>query len=90
MAGREKGEGSIYEDKARNRWRAQYYDEIDKKRKSLYGKTRKEVIDKLTEIMYKKNNNLYLQKNNITLIEIIENIRQQKLDSRSICKISMD
>ena len=84
MAGREKGEGSIYEDKARNRWRAQYYDEIDKKRKSLYGKTRKEVIDKLTEIMYKKNNNLYLQKNNITLIEIIENIRQQKLDSNII------
>lgn len=84
MAGREKGEGTIYEDKARNRWRAQYYDGIDKKRKSLYGKTRKEVIDKLTEIMYKKNNNLYLQKNNITLIEIIENIRQQKLDSNII------
>lgn len=88
MADREKGEGSIFEDKARNRWRAQYYDGLDDKgnlvRKSVYGKTRKDVVDKLTEIMYKRNNQLYIQKNGITLIEIIENIRQQKLDSNII------
>ncbi len=88
MTEREKGEGSIYEDKARNRWRAQYYDGTDEKgnliRKSIYGKTRKEVIDKLTEVMYKKNNNLYLQKNTITLGEIIDNIRNEKFESNII------
>lgn len=84
MADRDKGEGSIYEDKVRNRWRVQYFDGVDNKRKSIYGKTRKEVVDKLTEIMYKRNNQLYLQKNGITLSEIIENIRKQKLDSNII------
>lgn len=85
---RENGEGTIYEDKKRNRWRAQYYDGVNSNgkllRKSIYGKTRKEVVDKLTDIMYKKNNNLYLKKNNITLIEIIEGIKNDKFNSNII------
>lgn len=88
MAGREAGEGTIYEDKVRNRWRALYYDKnpetgkVD--RKCIYAKTRKEVVEKLNEVMYMKNNNMYLQKNDITLAEMIKNIREDKLASNVI------
>lgn len=73
MARRVKGEGTIIKDEIRNRWIGKYYDGIDENgkhvRKSIYGKTKTEVVNKLNEIMYKKNNLLYIEKNGITLIQ---------------------
>ena len=45
---REKGEGSIYRRKD-GRWVGEY--EVDGKRRYIYGKTRKEVVGKLTKAM---------------------------------------
>lgn len=54
------GEGTIFEDKKNKRWIGQYIAGISEDgksiRKSVYGKTQKEVINKLNEIKYKKKN----------------------------------
>jgi len=48
MAKRGHGEGTVYEDKKRNRWESQvtYTENGETKRKKFVGKTRKEAIDK--------------------------------------------
>ena len=53
------GEGTVFEDKKNKRWIGQYIagTSTDGKaiRKSVYGKTQKEVLNKLNEIKYKIN-----------------------------------
>ena len=82
------GEGTIFEDKNNKRWIGQYVSGIsaDGKaiRKSVYGKTQKEVLNKLNEIKYKINNDIYVEKNGIELVKIMEDIREEKLASNTI------
>ncbi len=82
------GEGTVFEDKKRNRWVAQYVAGTNENgksiRKSIYAKTQKEVIKKLNEVNYKINNNVYIEKNGIELVKIMEDIREEKLDSNTI------
>ncbi len=51
------GEGTIFEDKKNKRWIGQYISGTSAEgkaiRKSVYGKTQKEVLNKLNEIKYK-------------------------------------
>ena len=88
MARRVKGEGSIFKDESKDRWVARYYDGIDENgkriRKTIYAKTRMEVAKKLNEVMYKKNNLLYIEKNGITLIQMIEKNREDKFAANII------
>ena len=82
------GEGTIFEDKKNKRWIGQYISGIaeDGKaiRKSLYGKTQKEVVNKLNEVKYQMNNDIYVEKNGIKLVKIMEDIREEKLASNTI------
>ena len=82
------GEGTIFEDKKNKRWIGQYVSGIsaDGKpiRKSVYGKTQKEVLNKLNEIKYKINNDIYVEKNGIELVKIMEDIREEKIASNTI------
>ncbi len=82
------GEGTIFEDKKRNRWVAQYICGINEQgkniRKSIYGKTQKEVLKKLNEAQYKINNNIYIEKNGIELVKVMEDIREEKFESNVI------
>ena len=82
MTKRVKGEGTIFKNNIRDIWVGQYYDgiteDVKPKRKSVYGKTKLEVSKKLNDIMHKKSNSLYIEKNNITLIEVIEKNREEK------------
>lgn len=82
------GEGTIFEDKKNKRWIGQYVSGIaeDGKtiRKSVYGKTQKEVVNKLNEIKYQMNNDIYVEKNGIKLVKIMEDIREEKLASNTI------
>ena len=88
MAIRGKGEGSIYKHKTRDIWIGQYYDGINSDgkqiRKTIYGKTRQEVVKKINDIMYRKNNMLYIEKSDITLMEIIEKNREEKFEANVI------
>ena len=82
------GEGTIFEDKKNKRWIGQYIAGISEDgksiRKSVYGKTQKEVINKLNEIKYKMNNDIYVAKNGIELVKIMEDIREEKFASNTI------
>ncbi len=82
------GEGTIFEDKKNKRWIGQYISGIaeDGKaiRKSVYGKTQKEVVNKLNEVKYQMNNDIYVEKNGIQLVKIMEDIREEKLASNTI------
>ncbi len=82
------GEGTIFEDKKNKRWIGQYILGIaeDGKaiRKSVYGKTQKEIINKLNEVKYQMNNDIYVEKNGIKLVKIMEDIREEKLASNTI------
>lgn len=82
------GEGTIFEDKKNKRWVGQYVSGISSDgkaiRKSVYGKTQKEVLNKLNEIKYKINNDIYVEKNGIELVKIMEDIREEKLASNTI------
>lgn len=82
------GEDTIFEDKKNKRWIGQYISGIaeDGKaiRKSVYGKTQKEVVNKLNEVKYQMNNDIYVEKNGIKLVKIMEDIREEKLASNTI------
>ena len=81
-------ERTIFEDKKNKRWIGQYISGIaeDGKaiRKSVYGKTQKEVVNKLNEVKYQMNNDIYVEKNGIKLVKIMEDIREEKLASNTI------
>ena len=62
------GTGSIF--KSGNRWRGQII--LDGERKSISGKTQKEVADKLAELRTKYNYGEYAKRNDITLEEWYE------------------
>ncbi len=82
------GEGTVFEDKKNKRWIGQYITGINSEgkpvRKSVYGKTQKEVLNKLNEIKYEINKEIYVEKNGIKLVKIMEDIREEKLASNTI------
>ena len=86
------GEGSIYYDKSRDRWIAQYIcgvrDDGKVIRKSASAKTKPEIIKKLNEVMYKANNLSYIESNNITLDELISIAIEEKFQANAISEVS--
>lgn len=62
------GEGSIF--KSGNLWRGQIM--LDGQRKSVSGKTKKEVADKLAELRFKYNSGEYVKRNDVTVEKWIE------------------
>lgn len=86
------GEGSIYYDKSRDRWIAQYIcgvrDDGKVIRKSVSAKTKPEIIKKLNEVMYKANNLSYTESNNITLDELISIAIEEKFQANVISEVS--
>lgn len=82
------GEGTVFEDKKNKRWIGQYITGINSEgkpiRKSVYGKTQKEVLNKLNEIKYEISKDIYVEKNGIELVKIMEDIREEKFASNTI------
>ena len=82
------GEGTVFEDKKNKRWIGQYITGTTAEgkaiRKSVYGKTQKEVLNKLNEIKYAINKDIYIEKNGIELVKIMEDIREEKYASNTI------
>ena len=76
MGKRGNGEGSIYYSEKLNRWVGQYT--LGNKRKSLYGKTRKEVKDKLIIKLNEVQKNIALDKCDITVYELGKKILDTK------------
>lgn len=88
MAKRGNGEGSIFYSEKLNRWVGQFT--AGRKtngklnRKSVYGKTRKEVKEKITKALADLQNNTFVEKNDITVYELAKEIIEDKKDSNSI------
>lgn len=76
MSKRGNGEGSIYYSESLKRWVGQvslgYKDDGSPKRKSIYGKTRKEVSEKIKKIQDDFNKGKLVEKSKITLNTIIQ------------------
>ena len=82
MAKKGNGEGTIYYSEKLNRWVGQCY--INDKRRSFYGKTRKEVNQKMQEARTKESLGAFVEKNEITLGEIIYNQLNNKIGNNII------
>ena len=86
MGKRGNGEGSIYYSESLKRWVGQYT--YNGKRKSIYGKTRTEVKDKLNKALVDIVDNKYVDKSDLTLIDIINKIIQEQFDSNKISEVT--
>lgn len=88
MAKRGNGEGTIYYSEKLNKWVGQFTAgrKADGKvnRKSVYGKTRKEVKEKMTKALAEIQSKTYIEKNDVTLIELAKEIVEDKKDSNEI------
>lgn len=81
-------EGSVYYNKSRKRWTAQYYEtDINtgkRKRKAKDFKTEEEGKQYLKNIMYQKQNSLYIEHNGIPLTELMKSNLKLKYDTNLI------
>lgn len=88
MAKRGNGEGTIYYSEKLNKWIGQFT--AGRKtngklnRKSVYGNTRKEVKEKMTKALADIQSKSYIEKTDITLLELATEIINDKKDSNSI------
>jgi integrase len=82
MARKGNGEGTIYFSEKLNRWVGQCY--INEKRRSFYGKTRKEVNQKMLDAKTKESIGTFVEKNQVTLRDIIDKQLNNKIGSNLI------
>lgn len=82
MSKKGNGEGTIYYSEKLNRWVGQCY--INEKRRSFYGKTRKEVNQKMQEAKSQEISGTFIEKNDITLGELAQEIIDDKRKSNMI------
>lgn len=86
----EKGssEGSIYFNKQRKNWSAQYYEYSPEKGKSVRKtksfKTEKEAEKYLKTVMYQKENPIFIEHNGIPICELMKSNLKLKLDTNQI------
>lgn len=95
MAGkRGNGEGTIYYSEKLNKWVGQFTAgrKADGKlnRKSVYGNTRKEVKEKITKALSQVQNNIIIDKNDITVYELGLEILETKLSTNIIKETSFN
>ena len=88
MAEKGSSEGSVYFNKQRNRWNAQYYEynpETDKScKKTKSFKSEEEAKKYIQSIMYQKENSLFIEHNGIPLCEFMKSNLKVKLDTEQI------
>lgn len=88
MSKRGNGEGTIYYSEKLNKWIGQFTagrkDNGKLNRKSVYGNTRKEVKEKITKALAEIQNKTFIEKNNITLIDLMINIIDEQFEANVI------
>lgn len=86
------GEGTIYYSEKLNKWVGQFTAgrKADGKlnRKSVYGDTRKEVKEKITKALSDVQSKTFIEKNDITLSNLMYQIIEQQYNSNNISQIS--
>ena len=88
MSSKGNGEGSVYYNKQRKKWNAQYKEYDTKTGKMKYKtksfKTENEAQKYLNTIMYQKENPIYIEHNGIPLIEILKANLELKYNTNKI------
>lgn len=88
MGKRGNGEGTIYFSEKLNKWVGQFTAgrKADGKlnRKSVYGNTRKEVKEKMTKALAEVQDNTYIEKSDITLYDLANEIVEDKKNSNEV------
>lgn len=88
MGKRGNGEGTIYYSESIKKWIGQFTNGTKANgkinRKSVYGKTRKEVKDKLSKELFRVNENRYIDRSKVTLIEIIKKYVEDQYKANKI------
>lgn len=86
------GEGSIFYNEKTNRWLGQFVaglkDDGTFNRKTVYGKSRKEVSEKIRKKLEEVKNNRFVEKTNITLAEIMLETIEDKFSFNKISEAS--
>lgn len=85
MGKRGNGEGSIYYSEKLKRWIGQYT--YNGKRKSIYGKTRAEVKDKLNEAIFNIGNNKYTENSKYTLLDIVNKYNEDDYKANIVAEV---
>ena len=92
MSKKGNGEGSIYYSEKLNRWVGQFTagrkDNGKLNRKSVYGKTRKEVKEKMTKALADVQNNTFIEKNDTTLSTLMYQVIEQQYNSNNMSQVS--
>lgn len=88
MARRGNGEGTIYYSEKLNKWVGQFVagrkNNGSINRKSVYGNTRKEVKEKMTQKLAEIQNSTFIEKSDITLMQIIKLSNEEKFKLNKI------
>ena len=88
MGKRGNGEGSIYYSEKLKRWVGQftagYKDNGKLNRKTVYGKTRKEVATKINEKQNEINNNTFVDKSNVVFYELAQKYIDDRYNSNIV------
>lgn len=92
MAKRGNGEGTIYYSDKLNRWVGQFTAgiKLDGKinRKTVYGKTRKEVAEKIIQKQNEINNKTFVDKDDVTLKEIVNLLIEEQFEANTIAEVT--
>ena len=88
MSKRGTGEGTIYYSEKLNKWVGQFTagrkDNGKLNRKSVYGNTRKEVKEKITKALAEIQNNTYIDKSNLALIDVVRSYCEQQYNANKL------
>lgn len=92
MAKRGNGEGTIYFSEKLNKWVGQFTAgrKADGKinRKSVYGNTRKEVKEKITKALAEVQENTFIEKNDVKLIDVVSSYCEQQYNANKLSEAS--
>lgn len=92
MGKRGNGEGTIYYSESLKKWVGQFTagrkDNGKLNRKSVYGNTRKEVKEKITKALAEIQNNTFIEKNDVTLIDVVNSYCEQQYNANKLSEAS--
>lgn len=92
MAKREYGTGSVYYSESRKRWVGQYKTGVTAegkpKKKTIYGKTKKEVKEKLKKLQAEILTGVYVEPSQLTIVHVATSINDNKLNLNIVSDVT--
>jgi len=84
---RSNGEGTIYYNQKSKKWIGQFT--ANGKRKSIYGKTKREVLEKMHKNLVNIQENKFIDKSKLTITEVIDLMLEEEEKSNRISESTL-